>query len=353
MSMRRSQWIHAAAAAAALFTTGSAGALETRGALYGDLRLSLDYTDDSTGAGGPAYTATDNRSIWGLKFSTARGGVTVFGALERLIDADDPPPFGTNVEVTRQAYLGLTSLCGTLKFGRHATAYAEAGRKLDPFYNTAVAGIGGVATAGYLIGGNSHGTATAFNGDRFGEAFVADHLAYESPAFWGARANVAFVVDDSNNADQNHDYGAGLEWAGAGVTAGAQYLDANGANDLTWGVGIGATRLYAGYAQPRFGFGASWEMLDVPAGLPDQNYTLLSGWYGFRDDTRIAVSVGIEDRSFSEGDSLRAGLFHDVIENFTVWVAGRYYNNSGPFNLDSDVVTLGASYKFNLGFSVD
>jgi hypothetical protein len=155
---------HAAAIAAAL-TGGVAPAAETRGALYGDVRMSLDYTDDRTAVPGPAYTVTDNQSIWGLKFSAARGGVTVFGGYERFIDADDPP-VGFPIELTRQAYLGMTSPCGTVKLGRHATAYSEAGRKLDPFYNTAVSGTSGVATAGSLFGGgNSHGTSTAFNGE--------------------------------------------------------------------------------------------------------------------------------------------------------------------------------------------
>lgn len=349
MTKRESHWMRAAAAAAAL-AAGAADALETRGALYGDLRLSLDYTD---GDNGRTFTATDNQSIWGLKFATERGGVRVFGAYERFIDADEPAVPGTPVELTRLAYLGLASRCGTLKFGRHATTYSEVGRKLDPFYNTTVSGTDTALAAGSLAGGgNSHGTSTPFNADAFGNAYVADHLAYESPAFFGVRGNAALFLDESGTHDQDHDYGGGLEYAGHGVTGGVQYLDVNGANALTWGTDLEAARFYAGYAHPRFGAGASWERIDLP-GAVTLNYLMLSTWYGLRDDTRIALSVGAEDDTGTHGDSVRLGLFHDVIENFTVWAAGRYFNQGDSSTLDANVVTLGASYKFNLGFSTE
>ena len=339
-------------ALAAALIAGAAGATETRGALYADLRLSVDYTDDHSGAPGPTYTGTDNNSTWGVKASTARGGVKVFGGYERFVDAGDPA-VGLPLEITRQAYFGLDSMCGTLKFGRHATAYAEAGRKLDPFYNTAASGTAGVAAAGSLFGGgNSHGSATLFNGDILDRAYVADHLAYRSPSFWGVAANAAVFLDETGTSDQNHDYGLGVEYAGHGITAGAQFIDANGAHPLTWGTGVEATRLYAGYAHTRFGVGLSLEQLDVP-GTMTENYLMVSGWYGLRDDTRVAASIGVEDDSATAGESLRAGVFHDVIENFTIWLAGRYFNHSTSINNDTTVVTLGASYKFDLGFASD
>jgi hypothetical protein len=161
---------------------------------------------------------------------------------------------------------------------------------------------------------------------------------------------VAFFVDETGSADQDHDYGAGLEYADHGVTAGAQFIDANGSQDLTWGANVEAARLYAGYAGGRFGAGASWERLDLP-GATTANYLMVSGWYGIFDGTRVAVSVGVEDDSATEGDSQRVGIFHDVIEDFTVWAAARRFN--GPGKTDADVVTVGASYKFDLGFSTD
>jgi len=334
-----------AIAAAALLASGGAGATEVKGALYGDLRWSLDYAEDDSTAPGPTFNATDNNSMWGVKVSTSRGGLTVFGGYERFIENDDPSlPFEV---VTRQAYLGLQSLCGTIKVGRHSTAYAEAGRKLDPFYNTTASGIGGVASGTELLfgGGNSHGSSPLFNADYIGNAFVPDHVAYQSPAFWGVSANAALFLDETDDADQDHSYGAGAEFNRSGLTVGAQFIDSNS----TWGAGVEAMRLYAGYAHERFGAGASWEKLDVPG--TNANFLMVSGWYGLWQDTRIAASYGLEDDSGAEGDSLRVGIFYDVLESFTVWGAARRYNSRESFNPDADVVTFGASYKFSLGFS--
>lgn len=338
----------------ALGVSAGALAVESKGALYGDLRLSLDYAEDNSAATGPTYTITDNNSFWGVKGSTTRGGLTVFGAYERFIDADNGVIPGIPVEFTREAFVGLTSFCGTLKYGRHITAYADAGRQIDPFYNTTVSGIGGVGAAGSLLaGGNSHGSSTLFNGDFIGQAFVPNHLAYESPSFWGLTANAAFIIDETNNANQDHDYGGGVEFNDFGVTAGAQFLNANSA---VWGPDVEAMRVYAGYAASRFGASASWERVDLAGGADDQDYLMVSGWFGILEGTRVVASYGLENESAAEGDSLRLGVFHDVIENFTVWLAGRRYNEkqfaiSG--NPDTDVVTLGASYKFNLGFRAE
>jgi len=337
-------------AAMTLAWAGAAAAVETKGALYGDLRLSFDYTDDASATPGPTYSVTDNNSAWGVKASTVKGGVTVFGGYERFISEDEPAVPGFPVELTRQAYLGITSFCGTIKLGRHSTAYADAGRKLDLFYNTAASGSGGLAAAGSIFGGgNSHGTSTAFNADTLGSAYVANHLSYESPAYRGVTGNAAFFTHETGDSNQDHDYGAGVEYAGDGLTAGVQYLDANGANASTWGTDVTATRLYAGYAREGFGVGASYEMLDLSAGADDATFTMLSAWYGLRDDTRLAASVGVEDASVGDGSSLRIGLFHDVLDSFTVWAAARHFGGSQlP---DADVITFGASYKFSLGFS--
>jgi predicted porin len=349
--MRRVRFCAQAAVTAAALFAGVAGAAETRGALYGDLRLSFDHTDDDT-MEDPASTTTDNQSVWGVKVSTARGGVTVFGAYERYIETDDPNLPGVPVELTRQAWIGLTSLCGTVKAGRHATAYSEAGRKLDPFYDTAASGIGGVVAAGSMFGaGNSHGTSAEFNADALGGAYVADHIAYRSPAFYGLTGNVAVFLDEEGTSDPSHGYGVGAEYLRDGITAGVQVIDANSANELTWGA-VGAMRLYGGYAHEKFGAGVSWEQLDHP-GDSTAGYLMVSGWYGLTEHTRIAASIGSEDDTATDGGSVRAGVFHDLIEDFTVWAAVLHYTDDSPLAASSNVVTFGASYKFNLGFNSD
>ena len=346
--MRRCAPVLAAIAAA---WTCAAGAVETKGALYGDLRISLDGTDDDTPAEGPTYTVTDNNSVWGVKASTVKGGVTVFGGYERYISDDEPVIPGFPIELTRESYLGMISFCGTIKAGRHATAYASAGRKLDPFFNTAVTGAGGMAGAGSIFGGgNSHGTSTAFNGDAFGEAYVANHLSYQSPVYAGFTGNAALFLHETNTGNQDHDYGAGVEYVGSGFTGGLQYLDANGANAATWGVDVTATRLYGAYGQERFGVSASLEKIGFSTGADDATYWMIAGWYGVREDTRIVASLGSESETATAGNSVRLGVFHDLMDAFTVWAAALSYAGDATAQPDSVVLTLGASYKFSLGF---
>ncbi|MGQ0586914.1 MAG: porin [Gammaproteobacteria bacterium] len=342
--------IAAAIAAAATLAGGSAGATETRGAIYTDLRLSVDYTDDSSLLSGPTWNVTDNNSTWGVKGSTVKGGVTVFGGYERFVSADQDPLPGFPIELTRQAYLGMTSFCGTIKAGKHSTAYADAGRRLDPFYNTAASGSGGLAAAGSMLGGgNSHGSSAAFNADFLGSAFVANQLAYQSPAWKDFTGNVAVFLDESNTSDQDHGFGVGADYQDEGLAAGLQFISAQNANPATWGMDTDALRLHVSYAATTFGAGLSWESLDTTLGSAD--YLMLSGWYGLTENTRIAASLGVEDASPSEGSSLRLGVFHDVMDAFTVWAAARTYDDSSGAAVDSFAVTFGAGYKFSLGFT--
>jgi len=337
---------------AALVAATGASAGEAKGALYGDLRWSFDYAEDDSALPGPTYTTTDNNSVWGVKVSTIQGGVTAFGGYERFIDADEQS--FVQHEVTRQAYLGVASFCGVFRVGKHATAYAESGRKYDPFFNTAASGIGGVGALGGAIAGNSHGSSPNFNADFVGAAIVPDHIAYESPALMGLRGNLAFFTDESGSGNQDHNYGAGLEFEREGLAVGVQFLDDNAGTWLP--AGSEAMRAHAAYGTASFGVGASWEALSLPVTFDDQDYLMVSGWYGLWPATRVAASYGYEHHTNAPGESLRVGIFHDLIENLTLWAAFLRYDHqmqgaTTVLQPDSDVITLGASYKFNLGFS--
>lgn len=345
--LTKSKLLAGAAAAAALMgsTAVLAAELDAKGSVYGDLRYSLNYSEDNSGTPGPTYDFVDNNSYWGVKASTTQGGITAFGAYERFLDMDA----NVLLDLVRQSYVGLQTGLGTVKYGQHATAYAEAGRKLDPFYNTAVTGLGGLGVGALLGAGNSHGTSAIFNGDFIGSAYINNHLAYQSPNFFGATVNVAMVNDETGTADQDHTWGYGVEWSGMGITAGLQLIDDNNGTWLT--ADEEAARLYGGYAANRFGAGVSYERVDFAGGVTDAEFLMVSGWFGVLPGTRLAASYGQENESGAEGNSIRLGVFHDVIQNFTVWAAALRYDEGEAGNPDSDVVTLGASYKFDLGFN--
>jgi predicted porin len=66
----------------------------------------------------------------------------------------------------------------------------------------------------------------------------------------------------------------------------------------------------------------------------------------------------MENESGAEGTSFRVGVFYDVIENFTVNAVYRNYDaktEQNPFtgggNPDDQVISMGASYRFEIGAS--
>lgn len=335
-----------AALAAASMSNGAVAA-DASGALYGDIRWSLDYAEDNSALPGPSYNATDNNSFWGVKASVTEGSLTAFGAYERFLDND--AQFG--VDLVRQSYAGLAAGWGTVTVGTFETAYARAGRKADPFYDTAASGIAGVTAFAVLVPGSSHGSSAALNGNFVGGAISANQIAYASPAFAGITVNAALFIDDSTTgADQDHDFGGGVEFNNAGISAGLQVLDVNsdGTNVLGMFPHEEAYRLHGGYSGERFGVHASFEKLDL-VGASDADYRIVSGWFGVTPATRLAASVGQENESGAEGTSFRFGVFQNVIENLTIWAVARQYDEGRSANPDASVFSLGASYKFRIG----
>ena len=330
-------------------------AADGKGALYGDIRWSLDYADDKTATVGPTYTATDNNSFWGVKGAMTQGGITAFGAYERFLDADE----NVSVDIVRQAYAGLKcDVLGTLKYGEFESDYYQAGRKVDLFYNTTVAGIGGVSAGRLLLGaGNSHGQ-SFLNGNGnpgvIGGGIFNNQVAYTSPSFFGVTVNAAAIIDEgvtSGVPTQDHDYALGAEFNQGGISFGVQAIDANSGN-LGLGPDEDAVRVYGGFSAKNFGAHASAERLDFNNnGGADDQYYYASGWFGILPGTRLAASVGSENETGAEGDSVTLGVFHDVIENFTTWVAARRFDGKNQQGgIVNDVVTIGASYKFDMGF---
>ena len=197
--LNNSKLLAGVAAVVAIVSATGVFAADGKGALYGDIRWSLDYADDKTAGVGPTYTATDNNSFWGVKGSMSQDGITAFGAYERFLDADE----NISVDIVRQAYAGLRTGLGTLKYGEFESDYYQAGRKVDLFYNTTVAGIGGASAGNFLLGGgNSHGQ-SPLNGDGnpgvFGGGFISggifnNQVAYTSPSFFGVTVNAAAIT---------------------------------------------------------------------------------------------------------------------------------------------------------------
>jgi predicted porin len=382
-------------AAAAILCSSGAFAAEGKGSVFGDLRYGLDFSDSE----GPVSDAADVghdldfrelNSYIGVKGSAGEGGWTAFGAYESYIEGAV-----ISADTSRQRYIGASSPFGTLTYGTMFTEYAKAGLAIDPFYNTSLANAtGGVPGSVGLVAGGinayslvSFGLSPLLTGDITvnipllgvaGGGIQSNQIAYTSPTMFGTTVNAAVFIDEADDSatgaagGESHDYAAGASFSMMGINAGVQYLQINDEvgfgtfastpGNLGSGLESNAVRLHGGYAASNFGANLSVERVDhVTVGggpAPDEEYLFLSGWFGVAKGIRLAGSVGMTNETGFEGTGVQFGVFHDVLENFTCHVGAAFYDlhedqitGPGPAVDDTYVVAMGASYKFDLGFS--
>jgi hypothetical protein len=383
-------------------------AAEAKGAVYGDLRFNVDYSETSA----PTSADTDFREpngYVGVKGSASHDGWSVFGAAERYADSS------TGLERARQTYGGASGPMGTISFGTMFTAYAKQGLAVDPFYNTSLAsGAGGAAgttglTLAPLLALNYGATYSSFGlsplltadvpggtgellplltGVQLGRigGIQENQLTYETPSIAGLTINAGVIFDEANDSSggpatgggEAHDYALGATWGMNGISASVQYLqindDTGAPTFLTTpgqflavvlgggGLETDATRATVGYATEQMGVNFSYELVDHEtfggAPVPNEEYMLLSGWFGVAPGTRLVASWGRTDDTGFSGDGIQVAVFHDVVQNLTVHAGGSFYDlhddritgvtGTTP---DAYIVAVGASYKFNLGFS--
>lgn len=366
----KSKLLAGAAAAAALMgsTAVMAGELDAKGSVYGDVRYGFTYVNDD-GFTTAEDDLGDNGSFFGIKASTTVGDITAFGVYERVMDTDDcvNPVTGSgtsstsfcqgNGDYVRQAFGGIRTALGTVTYGHQETQYSQMARRFDPFFNTGVSGSLGV---GVFPGfGASHG-GSVMSAPTFTLGQTNNQLNYISPEIAGVTANLAYFSNEDAGATEDPDMGIGVDFSMAGLKAGVQHLrirstmasttpnfavNAGGETDLT--------AISVGYAQNRFGAGLLAERFDDRTNPALDGETLqLSGWFGVVQGTRIALAAGMTNEYFTEGRSVTVGVFHDVIDNFTAHVAAtRLEGDADSGTPDAEAITLGASYKFDLGFN--
>jgi hypothetical protein len=352
-------------AAAAVFC--STGALaEAKGSVFGDFRYGWTHFDDDGFTTGESDLG-DHGSYFGIKASTGTGDITAFGTYSRVMDTDDCINFVTGfglsttslcqggTDYTREAFAGIATPYGTLAYGTQETAYSQAARRHDPFFNTgASASLGIVGLPGF---GGSHGV-SILSLPLYTLAFVGNQLNYTSPNLFGATVNVAYFSNEDAGATEDPDYGIGATYSIAGIRAEAQHLRirsglASSVPNFLLGAGteVDATVLSVGYAHNRFGVGLTAERLDDRlTGSPDADSLQLAGWFGLMQGTRVALALS-QTNEIAEGRSVTVGVFHDITEGFTAHVAAmRLEGDADNFVADSEAFTVGASYKFELGF---
>jgi predicted porin len=212
--------------------------------LYGHFHMSMDRFDNDTREEG---VMANNSSRFGIKGDEDLGGglKAIYQVESGIFNADEGTSgFGNPL---RNTFVGFTGAFGTVKLGRHDTAYKDLGRKLDNFNEQ----VGDMR--------NFIGNAGAYDNR------VSNMIRYESPNFSGFNA----VVQNTSNTGAecpttacantaNKDTSLGVNWSAGPLFLGAAWNEVGntGSNNDTTGM-----RLAGAYTMNDFTFGLLWESL--------------------------------------------------------------------------------------------
>ncbi len=289
-----------------------------------------------------------NGSWAGGQLSVSEGQYELFGVYQYGFERfNESIPNATPGNREREAYGGVKTPYGVLGYGRQISFFRRAGRDLDPFHDTSVAGFNGV----FAAEGASYGLSNLTN------AFNDETVAYASPSYRGLSFNANYFLDAAGDADE--DYGIGLVFApeDGPISTSVHYLDSDG-GDAVFGVGkrvpFEAVRVTAAYQWSMFSVGASYEWVDVSNESDPRNYSIFTGSWSPRSDLTVAVALGVlrdvvpnaaANANGIDGEGLTAGVFYELYPRLTIYGAARAIDlDSGN---DSQSYAVGASYLFS------
>jgi hypothetical protein len=349
---------------------------ETTNSIYGNFRWSVNYVDQGT-PNVDNIQADDNQSRLGLRGEVKGSDLTAFYHWETGLSSDGASAFDA-----RLYYAGVKGGFGALTVGRHSPAYKVGGTSVNPFGDTGVATVNGV----YGPTGAAFGLSALTNG------FANNTIAYTSPKLGPVTLNAAIYIDDTTEDD--HNYAAGVAYAGGPITAGFQYYDAR--NKMTAAVpattarvqtfdqlgnAIGFTnvttaavaaqnlgpwanaadlkayRAHGSFKTGPLTLGASIEMLDPNANNVEETmYYFLSATFAVTPELRLAASVGLRDYdgpdahagAASDGLGINIGAFYNVLPNTTVYALGSLVDFDRDGVDDTTVISAGLIYNFNM-----
>lgn len=247
----------------------------------------------------------------------------------------------------REFFGGISTPYGTLGYGRQSSFYKQAGRDLDPFFDTSVVGFNGV----FAAEGASYGLSNLTN------AFNDQTLAYASPAYEGLRLRLSYFMDQASGTDE--DYGLGLRYApiDGPLVAGVEYLDSDG-GDAVFGVGkriaFDALRVYGSLRWSALTLGVSYERVDVDNEADARNYSILKASYQLQPRLTLAAAFGYlkdvvpnaaANADGIDGEGLTVGAFYELMPRLTAYAAARGVRpDSGA---DTETYAVGLSYDLS------
>ena len=358
-----------AASCALGLLSAPAAALETSVDLDGHVGFSGSYFDSDAGDNTNLH---NNASRIGLTAKVAEGGVTGFARYERGMDIYNPDSDFTGglngsgslgEDFVREFYAGIESDYGRITLGRFRAAYARAGQRVDPFYDTSVAGFSG--TAATVAGqGANYGLSNLSNG------FSDRVVELQSGNYDGFKVNANLYPDGSTEND--HDYGAGVSYASElardmPFEVSLQYLEIR--NEAISGVPFNSDASVGGSPGESTNFrasgiidldgisiGANYEYVDVDAESRERHYSTVTATMPL--DARLSLAAAVSYLDFADDAPAPAisglggsiGAFYEVLPGLNTYAALRYIDFDDDRNpsADSLAVAIGAGYSFDM-----
>lgn len=322
--------------------------------LSGTFALSLSHFNNDSVLG--QFSDTDlenNASNFRLTAAAQEVGLRAFIAYERGASNDSQ-----SVEEVREFFGGVSGKYGTLIYGRKGTDYKLSGERLDPFYNTSVAGFNGQFASNVndnlpTAEGASYGLSNLTNG------FTSNTISYRSPALYGFGANAAVYVNDNDTTTGDEaDFALGGGYVNSGwlgLDVGLQVLSINGNVVVNSPPGDGlAYRLHGSIGEKLWAVGASFELVDVDTEQEARKYAFVSGSYQLLQDLRLAAAygsvvdtgtgIGAPPTANFDGNGVTVGAFYDLTKNLSGYAAVRYVKLDD--NNEDETITAATGVKF-------
>lgn len=324
-------------------------ALDPEVNLSGTFGLSLSSYDYA----GQTLSRTDtdlenNASNFRITAAAQDVGIRAFIAYERGASNDRSTTEGGSAEDVREFFGGVSGAWGMVVAGRKASDYRIAGERLDPFYNTSVAGYNGQ----FASEGGGYGLSNLTNG------YVPNTVAVRSASLWGFTANAAtYISDQDSSTGDRADYGGGLGFANSewlGLDAGVQVLDINNPVPVvSTAPGPGrAWRAHASLGANLWAAGVSYEILDVEAEADPRRYLFIAGSWQLLEPLRLAASYGRVDRMRADtgfnGNGGTVGAFYDLMRNLSVYAAARVVALDNAEQARTTTFATGAKFVFDV-----
>lgn len=272
--------------------------------LWGEFRGSAAITEnhDLNNSNDTELSWTNNNSRIGIASTLNEGPVQALVWLEYGFDHEEDN--GTSF-ASRQVYAGFKGNTWELTYGKRQSAYAWAGERVDPFYDT---------IAGESSADGSYGFS------RLTDSFDGDQLAYYGN-YAGFAVNAAIFFEDDTGQDDTG-LGIGIGYDKGPLNAELQILLA-GDNSSIADLGNEATafRLSGGYSTKNIQFGASIEAIDPDGSADAEILGNISAGFA-AGNGKVAVSLGFVNQEAgaittpeTEGVGVAVGYWWNMMDN--------------------------------------